>query len=980
MRNLKRALSLALASIMVLGLMVVGASAASFNDFTDKDEIKNSEAVNTMVSLGVISGKDDGSYDPTGSLTRAEACTLIARMLGGGKDPILGSNIKSNFKDTQGHWAENYIAYCANLGIIAGVGDGNFKPDDTLTGSAAAKMVLCALGYKPEFEGIGGANWELATNTLATKIHLYDGLDSLNPSATISRDDVAQLIYNGVQAQEVEYRNLQGDYSGTLYATENGTMLENRFGVVKVEGVVAANEVFGIKTYSATQEGKTQLIDCNSYSSNGTSHTYDGIYPISMSNDLVGQRVVIYVKFQNALSPNANSSTVLGNPIVSDKTTVVETTSRLKDADAVKDALKGTGVSYVAGEATVETFSAKGVNTDVVKDNGVTLAPGVRQRFIDNNGDGKVDLLLREVSDLSKVSVYNTKDEKLTLSSIGSIDFDDIIGYGDVAKDDYVLVTKYDDTYVVTKAETVEGKVTAYNNSTPATITIDGTKYAVGAGMDKTTDLDGDKLADLSKMVDDTYRLYLDASGNILSVKVIDEAIGNYAVVTGSTGNDTEGFSTGKVKLTMADGTTGTYDVDLLASAKKWSSTTNTGTDSNKEKEMAGVLKNSSTLVGTLVTYTLNENGTVTLGQPEYINGDNYKALANKTLTGGKLYSTDSSYTVDSTKVVLDNNTVFFIKDTNGYNVVVGLNKLPSKGITVDGNVSVIYDKSGSTNVVTAMYLAVDGAYASSANYFFITGNYSLSTEDGTSVYTYPVVFTDGTTGTIKTKDGAYAKNVVYSYSTDSKGYATNIDAADDFTVNNAFVYEVGNNVVSLWDANNYGTEIGKGSYPLASDVKIWNVEDTDNVYDTTLAKASVVSIVLNDDGAVKYAFVREVRDSADSSAMTNNVSTLKLAAGSAASFSVSNSGNVLAGNTAITGASASEKVTVSYTATAKQKVTVDINGTKVVDNVAGTGTEVTVADAYTLADNSTSLKITVTVTEDDMVTRTVQYTVTVAA
>src|SRR5699024_8162000 len=104
---------------------------------------------------------------------------------------------------------------------------------------------------------------------------------------------------------------------------------------------------------------------------------------------------------------------------------------------------------------------------------------------------------------------------------------------------------------------------------------------------------------------------------------------------------------------------------------------------------------------------------TVTLGQPEYINGDNYKALANKTLTGGKLYSTDSSYTVDSTKVVLDNNTVFFIKDTNGYNVVVGLNKLPSKGITVDGNVSVIYDKSGSTNVVTAMYLAVDGAYAS---------------------------------------------------------------------------------------------------------------------------------------------------------------------------------------------------------------------------------------------------------------------------
>ena len=160
MRNLKRALSMALASVMVLGLMVVGASAAGYEDFTDKSEIVNTEAVSTMVSLGVISGKEDGSYyDPTGSLTRAEACTLIARMLGGGKDPVLGSNIKSTFTDTQGHWAESYIAYCANLGIIVGVGDGSFNPDGTLTGTAAAKMVLCALGYKPEFEGIGGANW-----------------------------------------------------------------------------------------------------------------------------------------------------------------------------------------------------------------------------------------------------------------------------------------------------------------------------------------------------------------------------------------------------------------------------------------------------------------------------------------------------------------------------------------------------------------------------------------------------------------------------------------------------------------------------------------------------------------------------------------------------------------------------------------------------------------------------------------------------
>ena len=61
MRNLKRALSLALASMMLIGMMVVSAGAAS-KDFTDKAEIKHTEAVNTLVALNVIGGKEDGSY------------------------------------------------------------------------------------------------------------------------------------------------------------------------------------------------------------------------------------------------------------------------------------------------------------------------------------------------------------------------------------------------------------------------------------------------------------------------------------------------------------------------------------------------------------------------------------------------------------------------------------------------------------------------------------------------------------------------------------------------------------------------------------------------------------------------------------------------------------------------------------------------------------------------------------------------------
>ena len=77
MRNLKRALSLGLASVMVIGMMATGAGAVSYDDLTDRDQIVNQEAVQMLVEVGVIEGKDDGTYDPTGIVTRAEMATII---------------------------------------------------------------------------------------------------------------------------------------------------------------------------------------------------------------------------------------------------------------------------------------------------------------------------------------------------------------------------------------------------------------------------------------------------------------------------------------------------------------------------------------------------------------------------------------------------------------------------------------------------------------------------------------------------------------------------------------------------------------------------------------------------------------------------------------------------------------------------------------------------------------------------------------
>ena len=182
MRNLKRALSLALAAIMLVGMMVVSASAASYNDLTDKDQIVNKDAVSMLVTLGVIEGKPDGSYAPTEGVDRAQMAKMISVIMNQGVDNgALYENSPSGLTDISSHWAKGHINYCYTTGIIAGRGNGKFDPDAGVTGSEAAKMILTALGYRSEIEGFTGANWAVNVNVRANQKGLFDEL-SINPS------------------------------------------------------------------------------------------------------------------------------------------------------------------------------------------------------------------------------------------------------------------------------------------------------------------------------------------------------------------------------------------------------------------------------------------------------------------------------------------------------------------------------------------------------------------------------------------------------------------------------------------------------------------------------------------------------------------------------------------------------------------------------------------------------------------------------
>mgnify|MGYP002587159270 CR=1 FL=1 len=220
MRNLKRALSLALASVMLLGMMVVGSSAKGIDDFTDKAEIVNQDAVAVTSAIGMFEGYEDGSFGPENVVTRAEMAVIICTMLYGAGVNVNQFAETNVFTDVPA-WAQGYVNLCSSLGIVAGVGDGKFDPNATVTTAQAVLMLCRALGYFQNAADFGD-NWMLAATAKGTALGLYGDL-KLTANAGLTRDNVAELVFNALtKAVPVQYNELLGVYynenKGILYS------------------------------------------------------------------------------------------------------------------------------------------------------------------------------------------------------------------------------------------------------------------------------------------------------------------------------------------------------------------------------------------------------------------------------------------------------------------------------------------------------------------------------------------------------------------------------------------------------------------------------------------------------------------------------------------------------------------------------------------------------------------------------------------
>lgn len=169
---MKRLFSFVLAVVM-LAALVVPASAG----FSDAAEISilDTEAVEVLSDLKVITGFPDGSFKPAETLTRAQAAKILCCIELGTEEADALSATGSTFSDVPAtHWANKFVEYCASKGIVAGVGSGKFNPDGKLTGYAFGKMLLVALGV--DGSTLTGDGWDAKTMRQLTNKHLDYGV------------------------------------------------------------------------------------------------------------------------------------------------------------------------------------------------------------------------------------------------------------------------------------------------------------------------------------------------------------------------------------------------------------------------------------------------------------------------------------------------------------------------------------------------------------------------------------------------------------------------------------------------------------------------------------------------------------------------------------------------------------------------------------------------------------------------------------
>ena len=727
MRNLKKILALVLALVMSFSLM------ATANAFTDDAKITATydEAVEVLNALKVFQGYEDGSFQPQGSITRAEVAAIIYRIVTGDVEDKQVSiyadyNKFNDVKSTS--WYAGYVNFCANAEYIKGYDAKTFGPNDPVTGYQALAMILRAVGYDKNGE-FTGSDWQVQTAAVGKKLNITDNVSEGTLGTAASREVVAEILFQAIQKPQVTY-TLAFGYNDSTLGVANESIGKETFGLYvgprmnidawgrpgynwyasKVTGTAALCTIE--EAYLATYT--TPMTECDVATDLGIS--------VSKIYDTYTNGSANYLQNGETIFATATTSTIGGQGRLTEiyKDRIVYIDTMLASVANVTNARFDTaGHLAVPAQLTLRVWDQDNQATTVVLSNGATnWEYTVGQMLLVNattvNGSDHADV------------INNTATQHVEILGVAtSIQGAQTMLWWNAAQHTIDGQT-YNDAFCFHLDA-------AGNNTIRYNWWMDQYGNIIGA-----TELDRDSFAVIKDMI------WVRGTPGYAQATLIDMA-GNESTVTV---RSIDGDANGAADFVAWDTDDAAPTLNDRDFAQFTANFAHVSTDSSKNAIYMGYA---------LYRVTTNDDGSVNLEGWEDLNSNNTYDVANETIithvNNATIDTTASAILVGANvQIHVDDSTRFLVRTGNRatgftYTAYTGTDSLPQ---FVAGSVELFYDGVQSVNgIASAVYVKNAQLQSDFGSHLFVlTNNYSRVA--GTNVYSMNVMV-DGVARTIAT-------------------------------------------------------------------------------------------------------------------------------------------------------------------------------------------------------------------------------------
>ena len=727
---MKKLLALVLALVMSMSLVTISNAA-----FKDADKIDYKEAVDVMNAVGVFIGDEKGNFNAKENLTREQAAKIIAYLELGSKaaDALPGGATFTDVASTR--WSAGFVGYCAQAGVVNGVGNSKFDPAGQLTALQFGKMLLVELGYDAKAAGMVGTDWAINTSKLMAKAKLMDGISG-SVNQVLTREKAAQMCLNALEAPMVTY-----DTKGSTI-TVDGTKINFGASVAKYETSTVAKDQ-NISKEKLTSGEYTVELGEKLYKDLKKNSTTDAFERPATEWMLKAKSIGTYADAAD-LSYTATveigtiySDLGLSKGIDDSKVTYYEDGRNLSSS-WTQDIVKGSKVEKGGNGTLLEVY----YNDDAESLTVVQVNTYVGEIAASFKATTTKDAYVNFNAKTGSGSTYETDDS--------------------YSKDDIVLYTysnKAGDRGVqsMALAEKVTGKMNGY--TTEKNVTIDGTTYKKSAN--------GASIANMSNDVGKDVTVYLDKYGYAAYVDASTSA--EYAVLLNYA--PAARLESARAKLLFTDGTTKKVDVKELIDGSNNTYVENFTSGDNAIGKYD------------IVSYTINSDDEYTLT----LKGDAEKVTEGaERITNGspvmKLMPSNNYNVSDSGQLIANGKTIFLIADETGttttYSVYTGIANVPTvtlAGGTYDTPAAVVSENGTVAKVVFVAKLnSKVSINDQNKDVTLIKGSSAGQsyTKDLGYYYEYDAII-NGVEGKIKTESAVANYTLVSGIAYNTKGIAT---------------------------------------------------------------------------------------------------------------------------------------------------------------------------------------------------------------